>query len=74
MAVKKKAAKKKTSWGGKRTGAGRPLGSIKPQNPNARRHHIGLMVNAAELKALKAEAKRAGIPVATLAHRIVVSR
>lgn len=78
MAAKKKAAKKKaakkSARGGKRAGAGRPQGSTKPRNPEARSHRIGVMVNDAELVKLKLAAKREGVPVSTFAHWQVIDR
>jgi hypothetical protein len=65
---KKKAAKKKT-WGGRRPGAGRPVGSGAGPSPLSRRNRIAVMFTDKEVTALGKLAKKAGVPVATVAHR-----
>lgn len=68
---KKKAAKKKGTWGGRRAGAGRPLGSGTGPGPNSRLNRVAVMFTDKELKVLRALAKADKDPVATAAHRIV---
>ncbi len=62
---------KKNTWGGRRKGAGRPLGSGNGPDPNSRRHRIAVMFTPTELRALKRRARRQKLPVATAAHAIV---
>ena len=71
-ARKKKAAKKKGTWGGRRAGAGRPKGSGTGPSPNSRRNRVAVMFRDTELKTLNAMAKREKVPVATTAYRIVL--
>ena len=70
-ARKKKAAKKKGTWGGKRAGAGRPKGSGTGPSPNSRRNRVAVMFKDTELKALSTLARREKVPVSTAAYRIV---
>ena len=68
---KKKAAKKKGTWGGRRPGAGRPKGSGTGPSPNSRRNRVAVMFRDTELKTPAAMAKRQKVPVATVAYQIV---
>lgn len=69
---KKKATKKRpASWGGKRRGAGRPIGSGQGPSPDARYNRVAVMFNNTEIKALKALAAKEGIPIATIAYNLI---
>jgi hypothetical protein len=71
-ATKKKAAKRKpASWGGRRRGAGRPVGSGKGPSPDARYNRVAVMFNNTEIKALKALAAKDGLPIATVAYNLI---
>ncbi len=71
-ATKKKAAKKKpASWGGRRKGAGRPVGSGQGPSPDARYNRVAVMFNNTEIKNLKALAAKEGIPIATVAYNLI---
>ncbi len=71
-AGKKKATKKKpASWGGRRRGAGRPIGSGKGPSPDARYNRVAVMFNNTEIKALKALASKDGLPIATVAYNLI---
>ncbi len=75
MAAKKKArkakAKKKSSWGGKRRGAGRPKGSGQGPSPNSRRNRVAVMFTDTELKKLNSIARKQRIPIATAAYDLI---
>lgn len=66
--AKKKTAKKKGSWGGRRPGAGRPKGSGKGPSPDSRRNRVAVMLTDVELKSLRSQAKKKGLPVSTVAY------
>jgi len=80
----KKAATKKGKHGGKRKGAGRPLGSGNGPGINARTNRVSAMFNNTELGLLtvaaskephpNADLAKAGkkMPVSTLVHRLVM--
>jgi len=80
----KKAATKKGKHGGKRKGAGRPLGSGHGPGINARTNRVSAMFNNTELGLLtvaaskephpNADLAKAGkkMPVSTLVHRLVM--
>ena len=70
-AAKKKTAKKKGTWGGRRPGAGRPKGSGKGPSPNSRRNRVAVMLTDAELKTLRSAARKKGIPVSTVAYQFI---
>ena len=70
-AAKKKAAKKKGSWGGRRPGAGRPKGSGSGPSPDSRRNRVAVMLTDTELKTLRAAAKKKGLPVSTIAYQYI---
>lgn len=65
------ATKKKGTWGGKRKGAGRPLGSGSGPSPNSRMHRVAIMLDDTELKALKRRARKSKQPISTAAWVIV---
>jgi hypothetical protein len=67
----KKAAKKAPSWGGRRRGAGRPIGSGKGPSPDARYNRVAVMFNNTEIKALKALAAKNDLPIATVAYNLI---
>lgn len=64
-------AKSHGSWGGARPGAGRPKGSGQGPSPDARRHRIGVMLTATELRQLRAHARSQRKPIATAAHALL---
>lgn len=70
-ATKKKATKKAPSWGGRRRGAGRPIGSGKGPSPDARYNRVAVMFNNTEIKALKALAAKGDLPIATVAYNLI---
>ena len=71
-ATKKKATKKKAAgWGGRRRGAGRPIGSGQGPSPDARYNRVAVMFNNTEIKALKALAAKDGLPIATVAYNLI---
>ena len=65
------AARKKGKVGGPRLGAGRPPGSGPGPSPDARRNRVAVMFSDAELRKVRAEAKRQNLPVGTLVYEIV---
>lgn len=67
----KKKAKKPASWGGRRKGAGRPVGSGKGPSPDARYNRVAVMFNDEQIKRYKKNAKKAGLPVASYIHWLV---
>jgi hypothetical protein len=71
MAARKKSSKKKFGWGGRRPGAGRPRGSGKGPSPGARVNRVVAMLSDDELAALEKVAKREGLPLGTMAYRII---
>ncbi len=60
---------KRTGRGGPRKGAGRPPGS--GASPDARRYRVAVMLSKAELAQLGEEAKRADLPVSTVAYQAI---
>ncbi|MBW2695906.1 MAG: hypothetical protein JRE70_05490 [Deltaproteobacteria bacterium] len=68
---KARAKAKKGTWGGRRSGAGRPKGSGKGPSPNSRRNRVAVMLTDAELKTLRGVARKRGIPVSTAAYRFI---
>ena len=74
-AAKKKVAKKKAargaSWGGKRSGAGRPKGSGQGPSPDSRRNRVAIMFTDVELASLEGAAKKKKLPLSTLAYQLV---
>lgn len=63
--------KKKMGWGGRRPGAGRPKGSGNGPSPNARKNRVAVMFTDTELKKLQALSRKQGIPIATVAYRLI---
>jgi len=70
-ARKKKAVRKKAGWGGRRRGAGRPLGTGTGPSKHARINRVVAMPSNDELKILQAHAKREKLPLGTAAYRII---
>jgi hypothetical protein len=70
-AKKKKTAKKKSGWGGRRPGAGRPKGSGTGPSPFSRRNRVAVMLTDAELKKLRTAARKGRVPVSTAAYKLV---
>ena len=68
---KKKVARKKAGWGGRRKGAGRPLGTGTGPSKHARINRVVAMLSNDELKTLQAHAKREKLPLGTAAYRII---
>jgi DNA invertase Pin-like site-specific DNA recombinase len=68
---KKKTAKKKGTWGGRRPGAGRPKGSGKGPSPDSRRNRVAVMLTDTELATLRSLAKKQGSPVSTVAYGFI---
>jgi DNA invertase Pin-like site-specific DNA recombinase len=69
--AKKAAKKKKGTWGGRRPGAGRPKGSGKGPSPDSRRNRVAVMLTDVELKSLRSQAKKKGLPVSTVAYEYI---
>lgn len=65
------AAKKKSTWGGARPGAGRPKGSGTGPGPNARKNRVAVMLSDTDLAKMSRIAKRKKMPVATLAFELI---
>lgn len=65
----KKTVKKKGTWGGRRPGAGRPKGSGKGPSPDSRRNRVAVMLTDVELKSLRTQARKKGLPVSTVAYQ-----
>ncbi len=68
---RKKTLRKKTQWGGRRRGAGRPTGTGTGPSKDARINRVVAMLSNDELKILKAHAKREKLPLGTAAYRII---
>jgi hypothetical protein len=64
-------AKKKSTWGGKRNGAGRPVGSGSGPSPDSRRNRVAVMFTDDELAKLQQRAKTKRLPVATVAYNSI---
>jgi hypothetical protein len=71
MAAKKKQRKKKSTWGGRRPGAGRPKGSGSGPSPDSRRNRVAVMLRDTELAALEKLSKKKKEPVATTAYTLL---
>jgi len=69
MALKRKS--KKSGWGGRRPGAGRPKGSGTGPSPGARINRVVAMLSNDELKVLKRIARRKKLPVGTVAYQMI---
>jgi hypothetical protein len=68
---KKKSVQKKAGWGGRRRGAGRPLGTGTGPSKHARINRVVAMLSNDELSILQAHAKREKLPLGTAAYRII---
>ncbi len=68
---KKKSVRRKTGWGGRRRGAGRPLGTGTGPSKHARINRVVAMLSNDELKTLQAHARREKLPLGTAAYRII---
>jgi hypothetical protein len=68
---KKQRPKKKATWGGRRPGAGRPIGSGSGPSPNSRKNRVAVMFTDTELARLTGLSKKQKIPVATVAYRLI---
>jgi hypothetical protein len=77
MATRKKVGKKRNStnksnsWGGRRPGAGRPVGLGTGPSKHARINRVVAMLSNDEFKKLQKHAKGAGLPLGTAAYRII---
>ena len=67
----KGSAKKKSSWGGRRPGAGRPKGSGSGPSPNSRKNRVAVMFTDTEVSKLQSLADKKNIPVATVAYNLI---
>jgi len=67
----KQRAKKKSSWGGRRPGAGRPKGSGSGSSPDLRKNRVAIMFTDTEVSKLQVVAKKQKIPVATAAYNLI---
>ena len=63
--------KKKATWGGRRPGAGRPIGSGSGPSPNSRKNRVAVMFTDTELAKLTSLSKKQKLPVATVAYRLI---
>ncbi|HEX9814810.1 MAG TPA: hypothetical protein VGB31_07675 [Myxococcota bacterium] len=68
---KKKSVRRKAGWGGRRRGAGRPLGTGTGPSKHARINRVVAMLSNDELKILQAHARREKLPLGTAAYRII---
>lgn len=66
-----KKAARKSSWGGRRAGAGRPVGSGTGPSPDSRRNRIAVMLSDKELLTLKSLAKQKKLPLATAVYEFI---
>ena len=64
-------AARKSKVGGPRKGAGRPPGTGPGPSPYARRNRLTILLSDAELRKLRAEAKRQDLPLGTVAYGFV---
>lgn len=71
-AARKQPARKKGTWGGARPGAGRPKGSGQGPSPDSRRNRVAVMFTDKELVVLERAARRAAVPVSTMAYRFCI--
>jgi hypothetical protein len=71
MGARKKTSRKKSRWGGRRRGAGRPPGTGTGPSKHARINRVVAMLSNDELKTLKAHARREKLPLGTAAYRII---
>lgn len=74
-AAKKKApakAKKSVAHGGKRKGAGRPVGTGTGTGEHARINRVVAMLSNAEMAVLETQAKKTNLPLGTMAYQILI--
>ena len=64
----------KAKWGGRRAGAGRPVGTGTGPSPNSRRNRIAVMLSDKELRVLKSLARVKKLPVATGVYEMIKSK
>jgi hypothetical protein len=71
--VRKKGAtaKKSSGWGGRRKGAGRPVGTGTGPSKHARINRVVAMLSNDEFNTLEKYAKRMKLPLGTAAYRII---
>lgn len=62
---------KKNTHGGRRAGAGRPLGSGTGPGVDARVNRVAIMLSDDEAKQLRMVSKNRGFPPATVLHQLV---
>ncbi len=67
----RKRGKKKSGWGGRRPGAGRPPGTGTGPSRDARINRVVAMVSNNELKILQKYAKSEKLPLGTAAYQII---
>ena len=71
MGARKKTSRKKSRWGGRRRGAGRPPGTGTGPSKHARINRVVAMLSNDELKTLQVHARREKLPLGTAAYRII---
>ena len=71
MAAKKTKKQKKSTWGGKRKGAGRPVGTGTGPGEHARINRVVAMLSNDEFKKLQRHARKQKLPLGTAAYQIV---
>ena len=69
----RKASKKKSGWGGRRPGAGRPKGSGTGSSPQARINRVVVMINTDELAVLERVARKRKLPLGTAAYELMAA-
>jgi hypothetical protein len=69
--TKQKGKTSKSGWGGRRAGAGRPLGTGTGPSKDARINRVVAMLSNDELKILERYAKREKLPLGTAAYQII---
>lgn len=67
----RKVRKKKSGWGGRRPGAGRPPGTGTGPSKDARINRVVAMLSNDELKILQRYARQEKLPLGTAAYRII---
>jgi hypothetical protein len=67
----RKRRAKKSGWGGRRRGAGRPRGTGTGPSRDARINRVVAMISNNELKILQKYAKREKLPLGTAAYQII---
>ena len=64
-------ALKKTGWGGRRAGAGRPQGSGRGPSAKARINRVVVMLDEDDYKKLERHARKTKLPLGTAAFEIM---